>query len=163
MGIYIIAEFRGVNPRKISRVEDLRVVLDRIVAKSGLHVISSSFHQFEPHGVSAIYLLSESHLSVHTWPKYGYMVLDIFTCEGDGPALKAFKLLLEEFQPKSVKKCLLGGMFLGKLEARILYELCCFETNLLAIPVSCLQSFPAEIPLNRHTFVQFQQTERVFG
>ncbi|MEM3463813.1 MAG: adenosylmethionine decarboxylase [Candidatus Bathyarchaeia archaeon] len=104
MGIHIIAEFRGVDPRKISRVEDLRVVLDRVVAKSGLHVVSSSFHQFEPHGVSAIYLLSESHLSVHTWPEYGYMALDIFTCGDDGPALRAFELLLEEFQPTSVEK-----------------------------------------------------------
>jgi len=104
MGIHIIAEFRGVDPRKISRVEDLRVVLDRVVAKSGLHVVSSSFHQFEPYGVSAIYLLSESHLSVHTWPEYGYMALDIFTCGDDGPALKAFELLVEEFQPKSVEK-----------------------------------------------------------
>ncbi|MEM0057476.1 MAG: adenosylmethionine decarboxylase [Candidatus Bathyarchaeia archaeon] len=104
MGIHIIAEFRGVDPRKLSRVEDLRPILDRVVASSGLHVVSSSFHQFEPHGVSAIYLLSESHLSVHTWPEYGYMALDIFTCGDDGPALKAFALLVEEFKPKSVEK-----------------------------------------------------------
>ncbi|MEM2927140.1 MAG: adenosylmethionine decarboxylase [Candidatus Bathyarchaeia archaeon] len=104
MGIHIIAEFRGVDPRKISKVEDLRIVLDRVVAKSGLHVVSSSFHQFKPYGVSAIYLLSESHLSVHTWPEYGYMALDIFTCGDDGPSLKAFDLLIEEFQPKSVEK-----------------------------------------------------------
>ncbi|MEM2385520.1 MAG: adenosylmethionine decarboxylase [Candidatus Bathyarchaeia archaeon] len=104
MGIHIIAEFRGVDPRKLSRVEDLRPILDRVVASSGLHVISSSFHQFEPHGVSAIYLLSESHLSVHTWPEHCYMALDIFTCGDDGPALKAFELLVEEFRPKSVEK-----------------------------------------------------------
>jgi len=104
MGIHIIAEFRGVDPRKLSRVEDLRLILDRVIAKSGLHAISSSFHQFEPYGVSAIYLLSESHLSVHTWPEYGYMALDIFTCGDDGPALKAFELLVEEFKPKNVEK-----------------------------------------------------------
>ncbi len=104
MGIHIIAEFRGVDPGKISRVEDLRNILDRVVSKSGLHVISSSFHQFEPHGVSAIYLLSESHLSVHTWPEYCYVALDIFTCGDSEPALMAFKLLKEELKPKIVKK-----------------------------------------------------------
>jgi S-adenosylmethionine decarboxylase len=114
MGIHIIAEFRGVDPRKISRVEDVQVVLDRVVAKSGLHAVSSSFHQFEPHGVSAIYLLSESHLSVHTWPEYGYMALDIFTCGDDGPALKAFELLVEEFQPKSVEKRVIRRDVLGE-------------------------------------------------
>jgi len=30
--------------------------------------------------------------------------LDIFTCGDDGPALKAFELLVEEFKPKSVEK-----------------------------------------------------------
>ncbi|MEM2609957.1 MAG: adenosylmethionine decarboxylase [Candidatus Bathyarchaeia archaeon] len=118
MGIHIIAEFRGVDPRKISRVEDLRVVLDRVVAKSGLHVVSSSFHQFEPHGVSAIYLLSESHLSVHTWPEYGYMALDIFTCGDDGPALRAFELLLEEFQPTRVEKHVIRRDVVGETRSK---------------------------------------------
>ncbi|MEM2911796.1 MAG: adenosylmethionine decarboxylase [Candidatus Bathyarchaeia archaeon] len=114
MGIHIIAEFHGVDPQKISRVETLRVVLDRVVTKSGLHVVSSSFHQFEPQGVSAIYLLTESHLSVHTWPEYGYMALDIFTCGDDGSALKAFQLMLEEFQPKNVKKRVIRREVLGE-------------------------------------------------
>lgn len=104
MGIHIIAEFQGVDPEKISKVEKIQEVLDRVIAKSGLHAVSSSFHQFEPYGVSAVYLLSESHLSVHTWPERGYLDLDIFTCGEDGPALKAFQLLKEEFQPKSIKK-----------------------------------------------------------
>ncbi|MBC7131415.1 adenosylmethionine decarboxylase [Candidatus Bathyarchaeota archaeon] len=104
MGIHIIAEFRGVDPGKISRVEILRPILDSVIAKSGLHVLSSSFHQFQPHGVSAIYLLSESHFSIHTWPEYGYVALDIFTCGDDGPALKAFQLLLEELRPETFEK-----------------------------------------------------------
>jgi len=113
MGIHVIAEFLGVNPEKISRVEKTQEILDRVIAKSGLHAISSSFHQFEPHGVSAVYLLSESHLSVHTWPEYGYVALDIFTCGDDEPALKAFELLVEEFEPKVVEK---------KIIRRNLYE-----------------------------------------
>ena len=37
-------------------------------------------HKFNPHGVTAIVLIAESHLSVHTWPEHGYAALDIFTC-----------------------------------------------------------------------------------
>jgi S-adenosylmethionine decarboxylase len=113
MGIHVIAEFLGVNPEKISRVEKTREILDRVIANSGLHAVSSRFHQFVPHGVSAVYLLSESHLSIHTWPEYEYVALDIFTCGADRPALKAFRLLVEEFQPKIVKK---------KIIRRDLYE-----------------------------------------
>lgn len=114
MGIHIIAEFQGVDPCKISRAETLRSILDSVIAKSGLHVVSSSFHQFEPQGVSALYLLSESHLSVHTWPEHGYLALDIFTCGDDGPALHAFQLLIEEFQPKRVKKRVIRREIFGK-------------------------------------------------
>ncbi|MCS7096234.1 MAG: adenosylmethionine decarboxylase [Candidatus Bathyarchaeota archaeon] len=117
MGIHIIAEFRGVDPWKISRLEDVQPILDRVVAKSGLHVVSSSFHQFKPYGVSAVYLLSESHLSIHTWPEYSYMALDIFTCGNDVPALRAFQMLREEFRPKSVRKKVIRRNVVGKSEA----------------------------------------------
>ena len=114
MGIHIIADFLGVDPRRIARVEDLRVILDRVVSKSGLHVVSSIFHQFEPYGVSAAYILSESHLSVHTWPECGYVALDIFTCGSDECALKALDLLIDELKPATVEKRVLRREFYEK-------------------------------------------------
>ena len=111
LGVHIIADFLGVDPRKIARVEDLRVILDRVISKSGLHAISSIFHQFEPHGVSAAYILSESHLSVHTWPESGYVALDIFTCGSDECALNAFDLLVEELKPSAIEKKVLRREF----------------------------------------------------
>lgn len=111
MGVHIIADFLGVDPRKIARVEDLRIILDRVISKSGLHAVSSIFHQFEPYGVSAAYILSESHFSVHTWPESGYVALDIFTCGSDECAFKAFDLLVEELKPAAVKKRVLRREF----------------------------------------------------
>jgi S-adenosylmethionine decarboxylase len=46
----------------------------------GATVLSSSSHKFEPQGVTAILLLSESHISIHTWPEKGLATCDIFTC-----------------------------------------------------------------------------------
>jgi spermidine synthase len=37
-------------------------------------------HQFSPHGVSGVALIAESHLAIHTWPEYGYVAADFFTC-----------------------------------------------------------------------------------
>jgi S-adenosylmethionine decarboxylase len=104
MGIHIIAELFGVDGTKISRVSQLRSIMDKVISLSGLSVVASSFHQFKPHGVSAVYLLRESHLSVHTWPEHSYVALDIFSCASEEKAFKAFELLVEEFQPKTVKK-----------------------------------------------------------
>ncbi|MEM2226478.1 MAG: adenosylmethionine decarboxylase [Candidatus Bathyarchaeia archaeon] len=104
MSVHLIIEFIGVEKERISRVSTVRRILDRVVSKSGLKSISSAFHQFKPYGVSGVYLLRESHLSIHTWPEHGYVALDIFTCGDDKGALEAFKLLVEEFKPKRVRK-----------------------------------------------------------
>ena len=45
-------------------------------------------NQFEPQGVTAVGLLAESHLSIHTWPEHCYAAVDIFTC-GSGQHLQA--------------------------------------------------------------------------
>ena len=48
------------------------------IAKSTLLNVSS--HKFEIQGVTAIALLAESHISIHTWPEHGMAVCDVFTC-----------------------------------------------------------------------------------
>ena len=48
------------------------------IAKSTLLSVSS--HKFEIQGVTAIALLAESHISIHTWPEHGMAVCDVFTC-----------------------------------------------------------------------------------
>ena len=48
------------------------------LAESTLLNISS--HKFDPHGVTAVALLAESHISIHTWPENGIAVCDVFTC-----------------------------------------------------------------------------------
>jgi S-adenosylmethionine decarboxylase len=117
MGIHIIAEIRGVELEKISKVEEVRPLLDRLITKSGLHVISSVFHQFHPYGVSGVYLLGESHLSIHTWPEHGYVALDIFTCRDDDSAFKAFESIIEELQPKNVEKQIIRRDIFGEIRS----------------------------------------------
>ena len=104
MGIHLIVDLLGVDPERISRVKPVKSILDRAIEESGLNTITASFHQFEPYGVSAVYLLRESHLSVHTWPEYGYVALDIFACGDEESALKAYEILIEEFKPEVVER-----------------------------------------------------------
>ncbi|HHF98350.1 adenosylmethionine decarboxylase [Candidatus Aerophobetes bacterium] len=105
MGICIVSELLGVEPEKIAKVKEVREILDRAVSESGLHIIASPlFYQFSPQGVSAVYLLRESHLSIHTWPEYRYAALDIFTCGDSLSALKAFEFIIKAFKPEEVRK-----------------------------------------------------------
>ena len=43
-------------------------------------LLDVSSHKFDPQGVTAIALLAESHISIHTWPEEGFAVCDVFTC-----------------------------------------------------------------------------------
>jgi len=47
---------------------------------AGAEVREVTFHKFAPQGVSGVVIISESHLSIHTYPEHGYAAIDIFTC-----------------------------------------------------------------------------------
>ncbi|WP_371260750.1 adenosylmethionine decarboxylase [Bradyrhizobium sp. WSM2793] len=51
------------------------------------------------HGVSAIALLAESHMTLHTWPERSYAAADVFVC-GDRDPATAVPILVDAFQPE---------------------------------------------------------------
>lgn len=64
-------------------LDDLDLIRDTLLEAA--HRLDSSVldvctHKFDPIGVTAVVMIAESHLSIHTWPEHGYAALDIFTC-----------------------------------------------------------------------------------
>lgn len=102
-GNHIIAEFRNCNPELLKKVRKVRPIVEKSVSGSGLTKICSKYHQFRPFGVTGFVLLTESHISVHTWPEKCYVAVDIFTCGPREHGERAFEILREHFGPKSVK------------------------------------------------------------
>lgn len=68
-----------------------------------LHEVSHSFH---PQGVTALALIAESHVAIHTWPEYGYAAVDVFTCGDRASAVQACEYLIKAMGAKrhSLKK-----------------------------------------------------------
>lgn len=110
LGQHIIADFYGVIEDKISYVEDLKNIFEKIVKEANLRKVSSSYHQFNPKGATGIILLEESHISFHTQPEYNYIALDIYTCSSEEATEKAFDLALQFLKPQSqdIKKLYRG-------------------------------------------------------
>jgi S-adenosylmethionine decarboxylase len=102
VGHHYIAEGSGCNPDIIGRVETVEQILVRAAEIAGVTVWSISFHRFSPNGVSGVVVISESHLSVHTWPEYGYVALDIFTCGDTAKPEAAVQYALKEFGASSM-------------------------------------------------------------
>ena len=74
-----------------------RPILDNIVDKLNLTVVNQAGHQFEPIGYTFAYVLSESHLTIHTYPEYNSCYIDIFCCNPTFDGLNAVRVLKEAF------------------------------------------------------------------
>ncbi len=102
VGIHIIADMYGVDPAVLARVERMKEIFEGAVKFAKLSKISSDYYQFRPEGASGIVLIAESHLSFHTWPEYGLVTLDIYTCGEPEQAEKAFEYIKERLNPSRV-------------------------------------------------------------
>ena len=77
----------------------IRDVFTSIVKTLGMTQVALSSQAMSPQGVSAVSLLTESHMSVHTWPELGYAAFDVFTC-GHTEPLDAVLYLAKAFDIK---------------------------------------------------------------
>jgi len=72
--------------------------LKEAAAIAELQVIGVTTHRFKPEGVSSVVLIEESHISMHTWPEYGFAAVDLFVCRGR--PMMALKFIERTFKPK---------------------------------------------------------------
>ena len=88
-----------------SRLDDLKHIeqtLERCVEVAGATLLHVHLHHFTPNGgVSGVAVLSESHISIHSWPEANYAALDVFMCGGAKPEL-CVEVLREAFQARKV-------------------------------------------------------------
>ena len=81
-GIEWLIDARGCTPSRLADRKAVLALLDRIVAAMDLHVLSTAVHVFpEPGRLTALYLLSESHLTIHTFPETGTATLNVYCCK----------------------------------------------------------------------------------
>ena len=101
LGKHLLLELKECNQEVLDDLDFLRSTLVAAANDCGATVLGESFHPFNPHGVSGVVIIAESHLSVHTWPEYGYAAVDIFTCGDSVQPEKAAEVLIEKLGAKS--------------------------------------------------------------
>lgn len=77
---HILVDWWVRDTRWLEHCELMRTELLTATKRFGFNVIHEHFHDFDPVGYTGFLLLSESHLSVHSWTDEGYLALDIFSC-----------------------------------------------------------------------------------
>jgi S-adenosylmethionine decarboxylase len=83
LGHHWIVDLHGCPAGLLDDHDLIRDRLKETTERYGLSLLKIVSNQFEPQGVTAVGLLVESHLSIHTWPEHGYAAVDIFTCGSD--------------------------------------------------------------------------------
>ena len=77
---HLLLELYRCDSEKLNDESFLRCTLNRAAKLANATVLNLISNKFEPQGVTAIALLAESHISIHTWPESNYSAVDIFTC-----------------------------------------------------------------------------------
>jgi S-adenosylmethionine decarboxylase len=84
VGKQILIDVKNIESDKLKTVENLKPFMDKVVEELNLNVVGECSHQFKkdnvPDDATMVYLLSESHLSIHTFVDEGKITLDLLTC-----------------------------------------------------------------------------------
>ena|SRR5579859_5072564 len=77
---HTLLEFYDCNPACLKRSPKVKTLLCNAVLAGGGTIVKALFHNFSPHGVSGVIVITESHVAIHTWPEHAYAAVDIFSC-----------------------------------------------------------------------------------
>lgn len=114
-GRHVTADVWGVDFDVLNNADLLEVHLVEAAEACGATVLSMQSRQFEPQGATVLVMLSESHLSIHTYPERGFAAIDCYTCGEMVEPQLAVDYLVSVLQPEKIyAKQLVRG--LGELE-----------------------------------------------
>lgn len=101
-GKHMICDIKDIkNHQLLNDPKQITHLLDYICQKYNYTILQKSAYEFTPLGFTTIYLLSESHISIHTFPEKNYAAIDIYTCRqypDNQVYLEIYDYLIQQFQ-----------------------------------------------------------------
>jgi S-adenosylmethionine decarboxylase len=125
-------ELRDCDPEILRNLGKVKNTLVSAAKEAKATIIDVSFHEFNPFGISGIVVIAESHLSIHTWPEYGYAAVDIFTC---GDIIKpevAAHYLIDQFESKSPSIVEMKRGILSCSNEKLPHKVCAAELQMIS-------------------------------
>jgi S-adenosylmethionine decarboxylase len=104
-GSHLLADFYGVDAAQTRSCDAIDALLRAPPEAAGATILHSHFHSFgDAMGVTGVLLLAESHISIHTWPEFGFAAADIFMC-GDAQPQPGAGVIERALQPAHRTRC----------------------------------------------------------
>ena len=104
MSRHIIADITSEDPRVLDDQAAILEAMTLAAKAANATILRTASHKFEPQGVTAFLLLSESHISVHTWPELNKAAVDIYTCGSHTDPVVGLEVLLKHLRAKCLTR-----------------------------------------------------------
>lgn len=105
-GKHLLVEYQGCDSSILNKIKPIEELMNKAAVAAEATVVNSVFHAFSPQGVSGVVVIEESHMSIHTWPEYGYAAVDFFTC-GECLPEKAHEVIFAGLKAKNFETMLI--------------------------------------------------------
>lgn len=104
----VVAVLEGCSFVQLNDPRFLNRLLDESVAAGSFTELHRHVHQFEPQGLTAMVVLSESHISLHSWPEHGVLFVDMASCSGELTSKRAFEKVCSLVEHSNIRREALG-------------------------------------------------------
>ncbi len=103
LGSHVLIELFDCDPQSLELENTVGEAMIEAAKASEATIVTQSFHEFKPYGVSGAVIIQESHYTIHTWPEHKYAAVDLFYCGGTIYVDRAVQQLRERFKPGRIK------------------------------------------------------------
>ncbi len=104
-GQHLLVEYHNCDCAVLNDRSAIELLMKAAAKAARAGIVDTVFYNFSPQGISGVVVIEESHLSIHTWPEYGYAAVDFFTC-GECVPEQAYEVLKQGLKASRCEKML---------------------------------------------------------
>ncbi len=103
VGRHVYGNLLNCNNREALRSPEILEEIVREAAEIGNMTVLDVRSWKIGEGVSVVAIILESHITIHTWPEYGFATVDVYSCGSHTDPHAAFNYIVEKLQPEKVE------------------------------------------------------------
>ena len=97
-----MVELYNCDGKVLNDVHKVETIMVDAARHAHARIVDVVFHTFNPHGVSGVVVIAESHLAIHTWPEFDFASIDIYTCGPEINPWSASHFRVRKFKAKNM-------------------------------------------------------------
>ena len=103
LATHLLIELNDCDSKILNDSNQVRDIFINAAKEGKATIVNELFHEFSPHGLTGVLVITESHLSIHTWPEFNYAAVDVFSCDDKLDGNKIKNILEKKLNSKKVE------------------------------------------------------------